>query len=255
MYIVSLDFLSVTAVFGQISGKQITHQQLIWYGYFNTVEFSNKWFITAEMQERRFFHPGRQHQFLARTHLHHKMNNGWDAGPGFTYFLQSPHDPYSESTLAVPELRPHLEFNLRQNTGKITVSHRYKAEWRFIHNTGNGGLADGYWNYFRFRYRAGIDFPLFKKENRNRLLKLKISDEIHINAGSKIIKNIFDQNRVYIGLNYRLNKNFALETGYLNWFQQRTSGDQFYNRNIIRFIIYHKITLKNNSESDEKPGN
>lgn len=248
--VISFIFLFAKIVFGQTNSKQITHQQLIWYGYFNTIEFPNKLFLTTEIQERRFLNPGKQHQYLTRMHLHYKASNGWDAALGFTYFLQSPQDPYSTSHLTVPELRPHIEFNYKQSTGKITVSHRYKAEWRFFHNTSNGELTEGYWDYFRFRYRIGLDFTLLKKESRNQFLKLKINDEIHINAGSAIIKNVFDQNRVYIGLNYQLNKALSLELGYLNWFQQRTSGDQFYNRNIARITIFHKIILNKKSEKN-----
>ena len=31
---------------------------------------------------------------------------------------------------------------------------------------------------------------------------------------------------------------------YLNWFQQRPSGTDFYNRDIIRFSVFHTINLK-----------
>ena len=47
------------------------------------------------------------------------------------------------------------------------------------------------------------------------------------NFGKNIVKNVFDQNRIYIGLNYPMNKNLAFEAGYLNWFQQRPLGTDF----------------------------
>ena len=75
-------------------------------------------------------------------------------------------------------------------------------------------------------------------------LILKIKDEVMFNFGKNIVKNVFDQNRIYIGLNYPMNKNLAFEAGYLNWFQQRPSGTDFYNRDIIRFSVFHTINLK-----------
>jgi hypothetical protein len=65
-----------------------------------------------------------------------------------------------------------------------------------------------------------------------------------INAGEKIIKNTFDQNRVYAAIQYGINQNIAIEFGYLNSFQQRASGIDYFNRDIIRFSIFHKMNLK-----------
>jgi hypothetical protein len=64
-----------------------------------------------------------------------------------------------------------------------------------------------------------------------------------VNAGDKIIYNQFDQNRVYAGIEQGLNKKFTIELGYLHWYQQRASGYQFFDRDIIRLTIYHKIKL------------
>ncbi|MFI5204867.1 MAG: DUF2490 domain-containing protein [Flavobacteriales bacterium] len=227
----------------QQTGKQITHQSLYWIAYFNTLDFGKHWFLTTEIQERRFIEPHEQHQLVTRSHLHYRLGAGWDVAAGFTYFLQSPNDPYSATRLVVPELRPHIEFNYKQNAGRILINHRYKAEWRFFHNTSNDELIDGYWNYFRFRYRLGIDFILIKDKNEKGGLKLRLNDEVHVNAGSGIVRNTFDQNRMYVGLNYQLLKSISVELGYLNWYQQRTSGNQFYDRDIIRFALQHKINL------------
>ena len=90
---------------------------------------------------------------------------------------------------------------------------------------------------FRFKFQASI--PLFEIEEK-RFLKLKISDEVFINAGNIIISNTFDQNRIYAALNYEVSKNISAEVGYLNWFQQQPNG-KFFNRNILRFSVFYKI--------------
>ena len=64
-----------------------------------------------------------------------------------------------------------------------------------------------------------------------------------INGGEKVVKNTFDQNRIYVAILYGINKNIALELGYLNSFQQRSSGIDYFNRDIIRLSFYHKINL------------
>jgi Protein of unknown function (DUF2490) len=73
---------------------------------------------------------------------------------------------------------------------------------------------------------------------------LKIAEEIMVNAGEHIVYNSFDQNRIYFALEKGLAKGFSAELGYLYWFQQRSSGNQYFERDIMRFTLYHKIKLK-----------
>jgi len=228
--------------------KQITNQNLLCAGYFNTLQFSDKTFLTTEIQERIFIEPFAQHQFVARSHFHYVIADGWDGALGMTLFLQNPNDPTVDG-ITIPELRPHIEFNQKQKLACVTFDHRYTIETRFYQNTNTEQtqLEDGYYfGNFRFRYRIQATIPLFKIKDKHSV-KLKLSDEIYINAGSSIVLNTFDQNRVYGGVNIELSKSLSAEIGYLNWFQKRPSGADYYNRNIIRFTLYHKINLAKNS--------
>ena len=65
-----------------------------------------------------------------------------------------------------------------------------------------------------------------------------------VNVGRKIVKNTFDQNRIYGALNYSFKPSFSIELGYMNWYQQRSNGVDFYNRNIFRLSLFHQISLK-----------
>ena len=58
------------------------------------------------------------------------------------------------------------------------------------------------------------------------------------------MKNVFDQNRIYTAIQYKINASCAFEVGYMNWFQQQKSGTDFYNRDILRLSIFHTIDLK-----------
>jgi len=76
-------------------------------------------------------------------------------------------------------------------------------------------------------------------------LRLKLSDELHVNMGKKILTNIVDQNRIYVALNYELTPNVNVEAGYLNWFQQTADG-QFYNRDILNLTGLYRIRMGKN---------
>lgn len=227
-----------------IAQKRIENQKLIWYGYYNQLKWNDKWSLNSEIQERHFYNPVAQHQLVFRSNLDRVIKGDWNISAGMTLFLQSPNDPNSDSNLMVPELRLDIGFSNKQKIGLLTISHRYKAEARFFHDVANERLVGGFrFSNFRFRYQLGLDFPLWKEETKEKLL-LRLKDEIMFNAGRKIVENTFDQNRIYLGLNYKINANCAIEVGYLNWFQQQKNGIDFYDRDIIRFSVFHIIHLK-----------
>ncbi len=227
--------------------KKIDHQQLIWYGYYNTLKFNENWSLLSEIQQRQFYNPTAQHQLVFRSNLERKITGNWNISGGLTYFLQNPNNPNSESNLTVPELRPDVGFKNKQRIGFLTINHRYKAEARFFHDVENNRLVGGFrFSNFRFRYQLGLDFSLWKKEEKEKL-SFKVKDEIMFNVGKKVVKNTFDQNRIYLALNYKLNDTYAVEMGYMNWFQQQKTGVDFYNRDIVRFSLFHTIDLKKNS--------
>ncbi len=103
-------------------------------------------------------------------------------------------------------------------------------------------LLDGYDFNVRFRYRLQASYQL-RDEKAKMPTTIKVFDELMINVGNTILYNQFDQNRIYIGIEQGLHQNLSIELGYLYWYQQKASGYQFFDRDIIRFTIYHKIKL------------
>lgn len=236
--------LSQIAIFGQ---KNIIHQKLFWIGYYPTFVFNENWSLKSEIQERVFLEPFQQHQLLFRSDLERKLLENWIGFVGFTFFLQSPNNPCTKNMLMVPELRPNIGIQNSQKYAFFSVSHRYKLEARFFALIKENELTDNYvFSNLRMRYQLGIDFPLYKKEQSDKII-LKVKDEVLFNIGNKIVKNTFDQNRIYLGLHTIVNSNVAVELGYLNWFQQQANGIDFYNRDILRLSFFHKIDFKNST--------
>jgi hypothetical protein len=240
-----LVFVLLLFPFSLLSQKSITNQKLVWYGYYNTLKINEKWIVTTEVQERQFVNPTAQHQLLFTGNLVRSFNKNWNASLGITYFLQSPNEPESKSNLIVPEWRPDVTIANKMKFPFVTISNRFKTEVRFFHEVQNNQLVGGYpFSNCRLRYQLGFDFPLLKdKITKENYLSIKVSDEIFFNLTNKNVPNLFDQNRIYCGANYKLNKSLSVEVGYLNWFQKRGSSSNYFNRDILRLSLFHTIDL------------
>lgn len=239
--------LPAQKVWAQQAPKTRVPQQLYWTRYYNQLELSPKWELHTEADNRRFISPHRQHQTVVRSHLHYKFGDGWDVGAGVMRFYQFPQNPQAPVRLVVPEWRFFAEINQRSSIGKVLLRQRHRLEDRYFRRVENGALASGYRTNFRFRYQLQAEYPLIQKVGQKQgNLTLKVSDEVMFNFGREITYNYFDQNRIYAALNYQLLASVATEVGYLHWFQQQPVGNVYFDRDILRLTVNHKVALKKN---------
>lgn len=223
--------------------KNIDQQSLLWTRYFNQLTINDKWSLHTEFDNRIFINPVEENLFVLRIQGRYKINNNIEIGAGYSYFSTATQDPEITNDFRTPEHRIQQDISWKQDLSSHIILHqRFQIEERFIHNANKEELLPGSTFYWRFRYRLQGEFSCWKKESQ--YLKAIVYDEVMINAGEKIVKNTFDQNRIYGALQYGVNKNIALELGYLKSFQQRASGVDYFDRDIIRFTFYHKINLK-----------
>jgi hypothetical protein len=221
--------------------KIITYQSLYWLRYYNQLILNDKWVWHNEMEDRRFLETNRQHHTILHSRLHYKFFQNADIGIGATYSLQSPQNPYATTTLVVPEKRLVQELNLNNPMSKkFSLQQRLRIDERWIRKNDGKILYDGYDFNVRVRFRLQANYLISKSDAKNKTT-LKMSDELMINVGNNIIYNLFDQNRIYLGMEQSFSKTISAELGYLYWFQQRSTGNQFFDRDIIRFTLLHRI--------------
>jgi hypothetical protein len=209
-----------------------------WFRYYNVAQLSEKSALHTEIDERINLNPSQQFQFFTHVHLHYRVKPWLDLAAGFNFNLTNP--PFNPS-LSIPELRPWQEATFTKNFQKeIQFQFRYRLDERFIHNNDKQILLDGY--HFNWRHRLRIQFskPIIKFNN-NRTLTLKLSDEVMLNAGD--VPRLFDQNRIFVSLEIKLNEHVSFESGYMNLIQP-VSDDLFYERHIIRSTLRHRIDFR-----------
>lgn len=122
------------------------------------------------------------------------------------------------------ELRIAPQVILTQQIGKLRVDHRFRYEFRWIglnqpvdeKSFIYGGDFSSTIHRQRIRYQLKGTLPLNKSKMEDNTLYAQAYDELMIGLGNNIPNiNIFDQNRVLIGLGYRFNKFYAVEAGFL----------------------------------------
>jgi hypothetical protein len=221
--------------------KKIDQQSLLWTRYYNQIDLNNKWALHTEFDNRIFINTIKENLFMTRINGRYKINKNTEIGSGFSYFSVSTQEPEINSNFNIPEYRGQQDITWKKEFENSTLNQRFQIEERFFHNANKQSLLPGTTYNWRFRYRFQADINCWKKNDK--YLKTIVYDEIMINAGRNIIKNTFDQNRIYGAIQYGINKNVALELGYLKSFQKRASGVDYFDRDIIRFTFFHKISL------------
>jgi hypothetical protein len=221
--------------------KRIDHQSLLWTRYSNQITINDKWSIHSEFDNRIFLNPIEENLFLLRFNGRYKINPNIELGAGLTYFSVATQDPDFVIDFSIPEYRGQQDIVYKKDFGNFTLNQRFQVEQRFFQNASKIEILSGTTFYWRFRYRLQGEYSCWKKENQ--YLKAIVYDELMINGGENIVYNTFDQNRIFLAIQYGINKNIALELGYLNSFQQRATGVDYFDRDIIRFTFFHKMNL------------
>jgi hypothetical protein len=222
--------------------KNTEQQTLAWIRYYNIFPLSQKWSLHSELDNRSFLNPVHENVFVLRFQGRYRASDLVDLGGGFAFFNVNTQNPDIDPDYSIPEYRFQQDATLIGDIGNVTFHNRFQLEERFIEKANKIELLDEFSFSLRFRYRLQATFDIWKKENRS--LKGTISDEVMLNFGADNKRNTFDQNRFYVALRYHFNPNIGLELGYLKNFQRRASGVDFYDRDIIRFTVYHRINRK-----------
>jgi hypothetical protein len=209
-----------------------TYESTYWFRYYNQLSLNEKWTWHNEIEERRLINPDRQSQFFIHTHLHYQIKKKFDLAAGFNF-----NETTRSNGLLIAEWRPWQEVSFSPKLkSRIKLSFRYRLDERFIHKSLGSDLEPGYNFNLRHRFRIQVVSAINRKET----ITLKLADEVMINSLGDT--DLFDQNRIYLGADFKLTKKCSLEVGYLNQIVARS--DQHIMFNVIRTTFWHKLNWK-----------
>ena len=187
-----------------------------WLIYIGSKQLNSKWNLHHEIQYRNYNTLGDLEQLLIRTGLGYDIGSKRNILLGYGYINSENFTGNANDQTTVEEHRIFQQFITKQTIGSVSLQHRYRFEQRFIESDFKT----------RFRYFLGINLPL-----KNPKYYLSAYNEIFLNGKS----NVFDRNRVYGGLGYKISKGVKLELGYMSQVFETSSRDQI---NIITFVNF-----------------
>lgn len=190
-----------------------------WLIYFGNKQINSKWNLHHEVQYRNYNAIGDLEQLLLRTGLGYNLTESTNVLLGYGYILSENYFGDSDDTFQVNEHRIYQQLITKQKLKNISVQHRYRFEQRFVEDDFK----------LRFRYFLNVNVPLSKKETNK--WYLSAYNEVFLNTESAI----FDRNRLYGGVGYKISESVRMELGYMNQFFETNSRDQL---NIITFVNF-----------------
>ncbi len=235
-------FFLITALGFAQNDRVNDYNNLVWLQSINTITLNKKWSVHAEYQWRRDNGFKNWQQSLLRIGANYKLNDNVIIHAGYAWAETFPYGKYPiAGNGTFPEHRLYEQLTLRQPINKFLLTHRFRIEQRYVGRVKAGTVREiEEWLFLnRFRYQFRTQYALSKK------MYAAAADEILIGAGKNVGVNIFDQNRLFLLMGYKLNKTFSIEAGYFN--QTLIQGRRINNQTIVQrnngLIITSVITL------------
>ena len=193
-----------------------------WMIYIGNKKLNPKWNIHNEIQYRNYNAIGDLEQLLIRGGLGYNLTeNNNNLLLGYGYILSENYIIAADDKESVNEHRIYQQFTTKQSVGKLNLSHRYRFEQRFVESDFK----------MRFRYFLSLNYPLKRFTVSNSLLYAAAYNEIFLNTES----SVFDRNRLFGGVGWKLNDKLKFEIGYMNQFFENSGRDQI---NLITYFNF-----------------
>lgn len=239
-------FVNTSNIYAQ---KQVTHKNENWTQVYVNIKLSSKWGIATDAGYRFKDLFESTTQTLVRIGMNYNFNKSVFLQTGVAYFSSYPAQNGTHH-LRIPEIRPYQRLFINSQSGKFSISQRIRLEERFVRKNKVDTLLDSYRFNYRFGYQINIQFPFVGSKIEPKKLFGILYDELFINFGKQIVYNQFDQNRIYLGMGYQINKASFVTAGYQYIWQQQSSGNKFNEIDSFRCTYTLNIDARKKEDSN-----
>ena len=240
----ALFFLLAVTAQSSMAQKKSNSVRQVWFSYNNQTRLSNKWGLWGDFQLRTkedFFEDFSTGIVRVGLMYYLRDNTKLTAGYAFVnFFPQEGHENISQ-----PEHRPWQQIQWNSRFPKLRLAQHIRLEERFRRKIkDNDELGEGYNFNYRIRYNTGLNFALNKKPFTPKTISYVITNETHLNFGKEIVYNTFDQNRLFVGVNYHTNTHDYFQFGYMYLYQQLASGNRYRYIHAARISYFQNLDLR-----------
>ncbi len=213
--------------------KEINQQFQTWVSLNSVTKFSEHWGVAADVHLRTndFFQDN--NFFFLRGGIAYIPNSKFSFTGGYAHMWLAPRNP-TWSTFS-DENRIYQQVQMNTKSGNVSILQRLRNEQRWQEiivndvETGKNKFSN------RVRYLISTTIPIFKKKTAPSLV---LSDELLIQFGKDIVYNTFDQNRFFVGIKQAINPKLSFDFGYMNVYQQKSTGYQYDMNHTLRLFFY-----------------
>ncbi|WP_276089351.1 DUF2490 domain-containing protein [Pedobacter sp. JY14-1] len=215
---------------------QTAKQNSGWLFLMNTTRFNDKWGMHFDVQFRTQDNWDGLRHILIRPGLTYYLNGKSDLTLGYLYtptFVKTAGQP----DVTLTEHRIWEQYIYKHKLRGVNLSHRLRLEQRFVERN---GADDVFAQRFRYFIRALV--PLIREgELFEKGVFVALQNELFLNVHHKDDLNghVFDQNRAYGAIGYRLSKAFDIEAGYMNQAVKGALNNT--SNNIVQLAVYTRF--------------
>ena len=245
-----LTFLITNLAYGQAPEKNIQSREQLWMSYSNQTRLTDKFGLWLDVHYRttgNFIEV--PFQTLIRPGLTYFITDNLRINAGYTL---AKHYPAVGLHTTRTEHRPWQQIWWNQKYPGVNMLQCLRLEQRFMGTVIEDVTYDGYDYTFRVRYNVAFVIPLKGKAVAAHTPFVSLGNEVFLNFGGDVIYNTFDQNRLSAGLGYQFTSHLNAQVGYINLYQQLTSGNNYLISHIVRLSVAHNLDFRNKSETVQK---
>ncbi len=213
--------------------KQVQQRTQSWFAINSTFRFSERWGAVADFHNLNDGIADPYFYFL-RFGAVYWFDGKHPVIGGVARLWKAPEEGLN--TWAI-ENRIYQQWSTATHPGKWSILQRVRAEQRWRDQVVNDQVTGTQFSV-RFRYLASFEFSAFTNP---RWPAFVVSDELLVQFGSSIVYNTFDQNRLFIGIRVPINERMNFDTGYMNVFQQRSTGYAYDMSHVFRLFFYYHL--------------
>lgn len=233
------------SVFASSLYAQTVNQNTGWFMFLNSTKFNDKWGMHFDLQVRSDNNWNRVRNILVRPGVTYYINKNSNATLGYLYtptllgtkinYIDAAGNSLTKSSLTEQRIWQQYIYNHQPWKG-TTLSHRFRLEQRFIERATDDLFSQ------RFRYFFRLVQPLKKQEGAfTKGTFVALQNELFFNLQNKEQLNgsLFDQNRAYLAVGYRVSKSFDIEAGYLNQAIRGANNNTV--NNVVQLALYTRF--------------